>query len=54
MGKATGFKEFERQTVPYRDASERMLDFKEIYTAPDEAHLATQGARCMDCGVPFC
>lgn len=54
MGKATGFKEFERQTVPYRDASERMLDFKEIYTAPDEAQLATQGARCMDCGVPFC
>ncbi|MGB1189147.1 MAG: glutamate synthase subunit beta [Pseudomonadales bacterium] len=50
MGKAT----FDRQTVPYRDASERMLDFKEIYTAPDEAHLATQGARCMDCGVPFC
>jgi len=54
MGKATGFKEFDRQTVPYRDAGERMLDFKEIYTAPDEAHLATQGARCMDCGVPFC
>jgi glutamate synthase (NADPH) small chain len=54
MGKATGFKEFDRQTVPYRDAGERMLDFKEIYTVPDEAHLATQGARCMDCGVPFC
>ncbi len=54
MGKATGFKEFDRQTVPYRDAGERMLDFKEIYTAPDETHLATQGARCMDCGVPFC
>lgn len=54
MGKATGFKEFDRQTVPYRDAGERMLDFKEIYTVPDETHLATQGARCMDCGVPFC
>ena len=54
MGKTTGFKEFDRQTVPYRDAGERMLDFKEIYTVPDEAHLATQGARCMDCGVPFC
>jgi len=54
MGKPTGFKEFERRTVPYRNAAERLLDYKEIYTAPDEQHLATQGARCMDCGVPFC
>jgi glutamate synthase (NADPH) small chain len=54
MGKPTGFKEFERRTVPYRNAAERLLDYKEIYTDPDEQHLATQGARCMDCGVPFC
>lgn len=54
MGKPTGFKEFERRTVPYRNAAERLLDYKEIYTAPDEQHLSTQGARCMDCGVPFC
>jgi NAD(P)H-dependent glutamate synthase small subunit len=31
-----------------------LLDYKEIYTRPDDTHLATQGARCMDCGVPFC
>ena len=54
MGKPTGFKEFERRTVPYRAPAERLLDYKEIYTKPDEAHLSTQGARCMDCGVPFC
>jgi len=54
MGKATGFKEFQRETVPYRDAAERVLDFKEIYTEPDDQQLSTQGARCMDCGVPFC
>ena len=54
MGKPTGFKEFERKTEPYRDAMERLVDFKEIYTDHHEEHLATQGARCMDCGVPFC
>ena len=54
MGKVTGFKEFEREAAPYRDAGERMLDFLEIYTTHDVERLATQGARCMDCGVPFC
>lgn len=54
MGKVTGFKEFEREVEPYRDASERSLDFKEIYTDHQPEHLQTQGARCMDCGVPFC
>ena len=54
MGKATGFIEFQRETVPYRDAAARVLDFKEIYTEPDDQQLSTQGARCMDCGVPFC
>lgn len=54
MGKPTGFKEFERETAPYRDATVRLVDFKEIYTDRNEEHLATQGARCMDCGVPFC
>ncbi|HDZ08825.1 glutamate synthase subunit beta [Pseudohongiella sp.] len=54
MGKPTGFKEFERKTEPYRAPAERLLDYKEIYTEHDEKHLATQGARCMDCGVPFC
>ena len=54
MGKPTGFKEFTRQTVPYRDPVERANDFLEIYTDPPEEQLRTQGARCMDCGVPFC
>ena len=54
MGKPTGFKEYERKVVPYRDPAERANDFLEIYTDPPEEHLHTQGARCMDCGVPFC
>jgi NAD(P)H-dependent glutamate synthase small subunit len=54
MGKPTGFKEFDRKPEPYRDAMARLVDFKEIYTDHDDAHLSTQGARCMDCGVPFC
>jgi len=54
MGKPTGFKEFDRQVVPYRDPLERAGDFLEIFTEPVEQQLRTQGARCMDCGVPFC
>ncbi|MGD8418733.1 MAG: glutamate synthase subunit beta [Pseudomonadales bacterium] len=54
MGKVTGFMEFERRPEPYRDAEARLLDFREIYTAHDVDRLQTQGARCMDCGVPFC
>jgi len=54
MGKPTGFKEFVREVEPYRDPQERLLDYQEIYTPHDEQHLKTQGARCMDCGVPFC
>jgi NAD(P)H-dependent glutamate synthase small subunit len=54
MGKPTGFKEFERKTEPYRDVNERLSDYDEIYTHHNDMHLQTQGARCMDCGVPFC
>ena len=54
MGKVTGFMEFPRNQAPYRDPGERLLDFKEIYTDHDEDRLTSQGARCMDCGVPFC
>ena len=46
--------EFQRETAPYRDATARLLDFEEIYTDHDVKRLTTQGARCMDCGVPFC
>ena len=54
MGKPTGFKEFDREVAPYRNAAERLVDFKEIYTDHNDGHLQTQGSRCMDCGVPFC
>ncbi len=54
MGKPTGFMEIQRQTVPYRDAAERIGDYNEFLAPVDEAHLTSQGARCMDCGVPFC
>ena len=54
MGKVTGFKEFDRVAVPYRPADARLGDYEEIYTPPEEDHLKTQGARCMNCGVPFC
>ena len=55
MGKPTGFKEFERKTEAYREVTVRMMDYGEIFTgAHDVEHLQTQGARCMDCGVPFC
>jgi len=54
MGKPTGFKEFPRRIVGYRAVNERLGDYAEIYAQPDLKHLKRQGARCMDCGVPFC
>jgi len=54
MGKATGFIEFPREAAPYRPPEERLLDFNEIYVGHDTQRLSTQGARCMNCGVPFC
>jgi glutamate synthase (NADPH/NADH) small chain len=54
MGKPTGFLEYPKKSVPYRDAQERVRDFKEIFTHAEDEHLKIQGARCMDCGVPFC
>ena len=54
MGKHSGFMEYPRRVVPYRDPVERVGDFKEIFTEPAEKQLKRQGARCMDCGVPFC
>ncbi|MGB5518092.1 MAG: glutamate synthase subunit beta [Gammaproteobacteria bacterium] len=55
MGKPTGFKEFERETEAYREATVRMTDYGEIFSGShDVDRLQNQGARCMDCGVPFC
>ena len=54
MGKPTGFKEYQRKTVPYSDPVERVSHYNEFLAPVPEEHLKTQGARCMDCGVPFC
>lgn len=55
MGKITGFKEFKRKTEAYRTPAERIKDYDEIFIKNhNEALLQEQGARCMDCGVPFC
>jgi glutamate synthase (NADPH/NADH) small chain len=54
MGKPTGFKEFDRKKVAWRLPVVRLNDYDEIYTEPKVDHLREQGARCMDCGVPFC
>jgi NAD(P)H-dependent glutamate synthase small subunit len=55
MGKPTGFKEFKRETEKYREINVRVKDYGEIFTGThDVEHLKVQGARCMDCGVPFC
>ena len=55
MGKVTGFKDYDRQTEAYRPVSDRINDYGEIFTGShNEDQLQTQGARCMDCGVPFC
>ena len=54
MGKATGFKEFDRENASRRPIAERVNDWFEIYQDFPEEKLRAQGARCMDCGVPFC
>jgi glutamate synthase (NADPH) small chain len=54
MGKDTGFMEYERQTPERRPVMERIQDFFPVYVPFPENKLKLQGARCMDCGVPFC
>jgi len=55
MGKITGFKEFDRKTEAYRPVETRIKDYGEIFFGThNSVHLQNQGARCMDCGVPFC
>ena len=54
MGKPTGFLEFQRELPKDRTPLERINDWKEIHLHQSEADLKKQGARCMDCGVPFC
>jgi len=54
MGKLTGFLEIERKTEKLRDAKQRIEDYNELYEPLEKEKLQDQGARCMDCGIPFC
>ena len=54
MGKITGFMEHERIEEGYKPAAERLKHYKEFVIGLDDAQAKVQGARCMDCGTPFC
>jgi glutamate synthase (NADPH) small chain len=54
MGKVTGFMEYTRELPQRRPVTERIEDWFEIYKPFPEENIRDQGARCMDCGVPFC
>ena len=56
MGKPTGFMDYARKDLPYRDPVERIKDWDEIKTSSLDRveEIRTQAARCMDCSIPFC
>jgi glutamate synthase (NADPH/NADH) small chain len=54
MGKVTGFIEIKRKKHPTRPVEERIHDWREVYLPYPTPELRDQGARCMDCGIPFC
>jgi glutamate synthase (NADPH) small chain len=54
MGKPTGFIEIHRKKHPTRPVAERLKDWNEVYLPYPQHELEKQGARCMDCGIPFC
>ncbi len=54
MGKPTGFMEFERLGESYLPVAKRVRNYQEFVLHLDDAQAAVQGARCMDCGIPFC
>ena len=54
MGKVTGFIEFKRDKQPYRPVGERVRDWRQVMLPWPVDGLRKQGARCMDCGIPFC
>jgi glutamate synthase (NADPH/NADH) small chain len=54
MGKPTGFLDFKRDDGPARSPAERVRDWEEFHPHREDKELQTQGARCMDCGTPFC
>lgn len=54
MGKPTGFMEISRAERRYKAPNERIQHYREFVIAPSDAEISQQGARCMDCGIPFC
>jgi glutamate synthase (NADPH/NADH) small chain len=54
MGKVTGFLEYERLEEPHEPIETRKKHYREFYARLDDASAGVQGARCMDCGIPFC
>ena len=54
MGKVTGFLEIPRAAERAAAVDERLRHYREFILAPDHAEIARQGARCMDCGIPYC
>ena len=54
MGKVTGFLEIKREMAPRRPVEERLRDWSQVYHDPNDQLVQSQGARCMDCGIPFC
>ncbi len=54
MGKPTGFIEIARKKQPTRPVGDRVRDWQEVYLPYGVETLRQQGARCMDCGIPFC
>ncbi len=54
MGKPTGFLEYSRRDRRYEPASDRVVHYREFVIPMSEAEVGEQGARCMDCGIPYC
>jgi glutamate synthase (NADPH/NADH) small chain len=54
MGKPTGFLEFDRRGPTLRPVRVRLRDWREVYEVQEDEAVQVQGARCMDCGIPFC
>jgi len=54
MGKPTGFMEYDRLDRRYEPAADRVVHYNEFVVPLSEADVSTQGARCMDCGIPYC
>ncbi|HRC60987.1 MAG: glutamate synthase subunit beta [Propionivibrio sp.] len=54
MGKPTGFMEFQHLSEAYEATDQRLKHYREFIITLSDAHASVEGARCMDCGIPFC